>query len=106
MKVTTLQAFLQKVRERPGMYFGTTHPSFSHLCEIISNYLICVSDYDDSAKRFVSEFSDYVADHFGFKAQRHDLFIIKHYSGDIAFEKFFELLDEFMEQSSGLLKRS
>ena len=95
---TILIAFLQNVRERPGMYFGTVHPPFSHLDEIISNYLICVRDSDDGAERFVCEFSDFVAYYFGFKAERHDLFIIRHYCGDTAYEKFFELLDAFMAQ--------
>jgi len=92
-------SILLRIKERPGVYLGK--PSLKRLSAFLGGYLICMHDITkDRTIDFYPGFQDYIQQRYRITSTQGwdkiiDFFCIK---DEEAFYRFFEHLDEFLEQ--------
>jgi len=90
---------LQIIKKRPKLYLARV--SLVDLHVFINGYIACMNEYDNKKHDFYPDFQEFVQQKYDVKFYKHWSDIIQFYSGggEEAFNKFFQLLDEFMDYS-------
>ena len=110
----SLYVLLQKIREKPGLYIYGMENWLTNFRNFISGYLQRIRDegnaeYQDCISFWEWEFNEFVAAYYNKSIESEDWFlmILKQTSSDKeAFDKFYELLDKFIELNSERMKNS
>ena len=87
---------LNEVKERPGVYIGKK--SLERLAMYITGYVSCMVELTGETTNFLIDIQEYVANHYNINSDQYWVDIIRFYtlSEDEAYDKFYELLYEFL----------
>jgi hypothetical protein len=94
---------LDRIKEAPGMYLG--RPSVSDLFMFLAGYEFARSkmgqDLDESEELFYENFQPWLQERFGVQSVTSwaKLIMLSCHDEKAGFEKFFGLLDEFIQQT-------
>lgn len=97
--------FLYKIKKAPYMYFGN-NPKYNDLLTLLDGYQMRLLEENDESQNllmaeFLIEFTAFVCSYYDVKnTVRNGLMVINLYteSDEVAFFRFFELLDLFLEK--------
>lgn len=95
--MNAMYQLLMNIRKKPAIYLGK--PSLQRLRHFISGYYLCLDRHGllDEYKYFQG-FQNFVQDKYKITLTQHWTNILEFYDGDgeKAFERFFELLEEYL----------
>ena len=92
--------FIKSIKDNPQMYIG--EPSLERLRYFMNGYLVCELNLESGNEQdnmFWTRFQEYIQKHYNINSSQHWTKIISFFSSSdrASFDKFFELLDEFVE---------
>ena len=94
---------LMDIRKRPGVYLG--QKSLTLLHSFLGGYIVRLAEegYTDVD---LNDFQNYIANRFNIQSAHSWAHIIRFYSGSEAeaFDRFYELLDEYLSENSEEIK--
>lgn len=96
--MTSLETVLKKIKSDPRLFLG--EKDLMRLRSFISGYLVCEADNGKNESMMLfEEFKKYFNSIYGIRSY-YDCFSIlrQEYSDEEAFDKFFGLFDQFLEQ--------
>ena len=101
-----IDELLQALREKPGLYIG--RKSLKLLTAFVTGYIHCVYIREGICLKFLPGFQEFIEKKYGYYCGLGWSQIIEIYSvyEETAFDKFFELLDEFKTVSQNCLEET
>jgi hypothetical protein len=102
MNLNELYELLKKIKDKPGLYLGKK--SLERLHSFLSGYVVCLYDRcNEPCPVLLSGFQEYVQKKYNIASTHSCERIIDFYStsDEEAFDKYFDLLDEFLKTSDG-----
>jgi len=101
-----LLSTLQKIKKRPELYLS--NKSLKLLSEFISGYEICQEDYQIETNNIFLGFDEYIHERYKIFTTHNAMQIISFFSisEEKAFDKFYELLEKFLEEHPENLKET
>jgi hypothetical protein len=107
INLNKLHELLQKIKARPELYLGKK--SLERLHPFLSGYVVCLSDrFGESCPVLFSDFQEYVQKKYQITSSHSCEKIIDFYSrsDEEAFDKYFDLMNEFLKKSEESCCRS
>lgn len=94
----TLEDILLKVKENPEKYLG--EKSIDKLDHFIGGYISSQLSETKTSPKWIFPFNEFIAEKFGIKACVRSTHIVRLFSAsdECAFDRYFELLEEFHER--------
>lgn len=88
---------LYEIKDRPGVHIGKK--SLERLAMYLTGYVSCMVEMTNEITYFLIELQDYVSNYYEIDSDQYWVDIIRFYtlSEDEAYDKFYELLDEFIK---------
>lgn len=95
-----VKKLLEDIKSRPGVYFG--EKSIRNLTHLLSGYFMGINEFLNTPAILLNNFQQFVENYYNIKTFRHwsDIILFHSATEEDAFDKFFELSDEF-EKSGG-----
>ena len=92
-----IKKLLEDMYRRPGVYFGKK--SLEALCFSLAGYMLREAELDKNSGDWFSGFQEFVSAYYGVENSRGWCDVIRFNSADEdeAFEKFYQLLSEYLE---------
>lgn len=103
MSEISLLDFLQKVKEKPHLFFRN-EPSYDKLLEMILSYVMIAPVVDLPSSMFLNDFFGYIEKHYGLSGvvRSHcNIITLFTFTDEEAYYTFYELLDEFLKTQQG-----
>ena len=90
---------LYEIKEHPGVHIGKK--SLERLAMYLTGYVSCMVEMTNGMTFFLIDIQEYVANYYNIKSDQYWVDIIRFYtlSEDEAYDKFYELLDEFLKNT-------
>lgn len=101
-KHETVFCMLDQIRDRPGAFFG--RKSLTQLVVAVRGHIYCLYDLKNIKAEFLPGFQQYVEEYYAFTEDQYgyhgwaEIILFFQHNDDDAFDKFYKLLDEFLEK--------
>lgn len=96
----TIEDAILKIKENPNKYIG--QKSLERLDLFIFGYMLSQLDSDGTYSKWLSEFSEFIVKKYNiyYNVRYSQIIRLFSVSDEHAFDKFYELLDEFYQEKS------